>query len=141
MESKQTLEITIDGKLIYSAPKDIITDPADCMACPGVYLLRNPTTDQVEYIGTSHNVRARFYGNGESHHAYNPDRHILEVIYTQDDYTRVWLEAVLVSTLLPPENRKIGVRLGECGGHLTEQSSGYTKDEELEQSSLFPLAV
>lgn len=127
MRNKRELTITINGITVYRHTSYIATEPTGIMDFPGVYLIRDAVTDALVYVGTGHNVCQRFKGK---HHIYDPEKHIIEVIHTEDDNTRIWLEAILVSTLQPPGNARKRVRLGECGGLLTESpSSGYTKPE------------
>ena len=127
MRNHRELTITINGITVYRHHSYIASSPDGIMDFPGVYLLRDAETDTLEYVGTARNMCQRIKAG---HHVYDPERHIIEVVHPSDDFTRIWLEAVLVSTLQPPGNARKGIRLGECGGHLTESpSSGYTKTE------------
>lgn len=126
-------EICIDGRVVVSLPSYCVQYREGIMNGPGVYLLRDCDTDEVMYVGSSLAIRQRL----QSHHIYEPSLHIIEVIHTPDDLTRVWLEAILVSSLQPPGNEKMrAIRLGRDGGYPT-CSPGYTKTEELEQVALF----
>ena len=140
MRNRRTLTITIAGVTVFRKDSYIATSASGVMDFPGVYLLRDAETDDIFYVGTAHNLHKRM----TRHHVFDPEKHVIEVVHTEDDATRIWLEAFLVSSLLPPGNAKKGVRLGECGGYLTENpSSGYTKEPEqlrLVDSAVFYIA-